>query len=258
MADIGVSFVDVPDLTRPIERSNRARRERLPLNNYPEWMPIELDLGDPASLALLRRIDLAWPQVPSEAADALAAVPARDTADQAGLDRRHSVVAGRYRRCTASRGRSGRRPARNGNAAPCRGGSGPPCAHRPTWRGQSDTCCGWRAATAVAAGNALAAERHNRPRGRQPAGHGSLHGTGHHSMVYRRRDCLAAGVGSAVAGTGRECCRRAGRAGCATGPGRNSGTLGTTIHACSCWQPASPIISASCCRPSSATAFVSP
>jgi hypothetical protein len=66
MADIGVSFVDVPELSRPIERNHRARRERLPLNKYPEWMPIELDLGDPASLALLRRIDLAWPQVPSE------------------------------------------------------------------------------------------------------------------------------------------------------------------------------------------------
>ena len=66
MADIGVSFVDVSDLTRPLERSDRARRARLPLNNYPEWMPIELDLGDPASLALLRRIDLAWPQLPSE------------------------------------------------------------------------------------------------------------------------------------------------------------------------------------------------
>src|ERR1700752_1061578 len=66
MADIGVSFVDVPELTRPIERNHCARRERLPLNRYPEWMPIELDLGDPASLALLCRIDLAGPQVPSE------------------------------------------------------------------------------------------------------------------------------------------------------------------------------------------------
>jgi hypothetical protein len=66
MAEIGVSFVDVPELTRPIDRSNRASRERLPLDNYPEWMPIELDLGDPASLALLRRIDLAWSQVPSK------------------------------------------------------------------------------------------------------------------------------------------------------------------------------------------------
>ncbi len=66
MADIGVSFVDVPELTRPVERSHGAKRERLPLDKYPEWMPIELDLGDPASLALLRRIDLAWPQMPPE------------------------------------------------------------------------------------------------------------------------------------------------------------------------------------------------
>ena len=66
MADIGVSFVDVPELTRPIERNHRVRCERLPLNGHPEWMPIELDLGDPASLALLRRIDLAWPRLPSE------------------------------------------------------------------------------------------------------------------------------------------------------------------------------------------------
>jgi hypothetical protein len=66
MADIGVSFVDVPELRRPIECNHFARCERQPLNTHPEWMPIELDLGDPTSLALLQGIDLAWPQVASE------------------------------------------------------------------------------------------------------------------------------------------------------------------------------------------------
>ena len=51
---------------RPIECNHFARCERQPLNTHPERMPIELDLGDPTSLALLQRIDLAWPQVASE------------------------------------------------------------------------------------------------------------------------------------------------------------------------------------------------
>ena len=66
MADIAVSFADVPAAQRPSEIGLYAERSRRLRDDRPGSLPFELDLADPASHATLRAIDISWPRIPAE------------------------------------------------------------------------------------------------------------------------------------------------------------------------------------------------
>jgi hypothetical protein len=63
MADIGMSLADVPALARPSEARSRAKRETPLRSDLQCSMPIELNLGDPVSIASLREINIGWPRL---------------------------------------------------------------------------------------------------------------------------------------------------------------------------------------------------